>query len=81
MRESVNDGFGAYVLKGDSGRPTREAVNKCEKVGMTFGLRHHRDVSMDVRETFVGYGELVNRGYGVTANLGSLAVEAVSGPS
>ena len=23
MRESVNDGFGAYVLKGDSGRPTR----------------------------------------------------------
>ena len=48
---------------------------------MAFRLGHHRDVGMDVRKTFVGYGELVNRRHGVTANLGSLAMEAVSGPS
>ena len=81
MCKGVDYSFGADFLEGYSGRPSRESVDHREEVTVAVGFGHHGDVDVNVRESSIGDGEFMDGRDRVSANFGSLAVEAVSRPS
>ena len=73
--------FGGDVPQWYRGGPTRKAVDHSEEIVVATGFGHHRYVDVDVRKTSIGDDELMNRRNRISADLGSLAVEASTGPS
>ena len=81
MGQRVDDRFGGDVLQWHRGRPTRETIDHSEEVVVAVGFWHHCYVDMYVGETSIGDDEFVNWRNRISANFGTLAVEASASPS